>query len=196
MSEATHDRAPARPPMRRGPGGGPFGGMSLPAEKAMDFWPSAKRLLGRLRPERLWLLLVLGLAVVSVTFSVIGPRLLGEGTNLVFAGVVSRSLPAGVTQAQVIAGLRASGDNAKADLLSGMSLTPGLGIDFAALTNVLLWVMVLYVFASLFGWLQAYVLNGVVQRTVYRLRGRSRRRSTACRCGTSTRSSAASSSAG
>ena len=36
-----------------GPGhGGPFGGMNIPAEKAMNFGASAKRLLGTLRPER------------------------------------------------------------------------------------------------------------------------------------------------
>jgi len=152
-------------------GGGPFGGMSVPAEKAMNFGPSARRLLGRLRPERLWLLLVFAVAVIGVSFSVIGPRLLGEGTNLVFSGIVSKSLPAGTSKADVIAGLRASGDDARADMLSGMTLTPGRGIDFAALSSVLLWVMVLYVLASGFSWLQAYVLNGIVQRTVYRLRG-------------------------
>ena len=72
--------APLRIPRPRGgPGhGGPFAGMNIPAEKAMNFWPSAKRLLGELRPERIWLTLVLALAVVSVTLSVIGPRLLGE----------------------------------------------------------------------------------------------------------------------
>ena len=53
-------------------------------------------------------------------------------------------------------------------------LTPGAGIDFAALANVLLWALALYVLASVFGWLQAYVLNGVVQRTVFRLRERDR----------------------
>ena len=31
--------------------------------------------------------------------------------------------------------------------------------------------LVLYVASSVFSWLQAYVLNGVVQRTVLRLRG-------------------------
>lgn len=160
---------PQRPPM--GPGrGGPFAGMSIPAEKAMNFLPSAKRLLGTLRPERLWLTLVLFLAVASVTLSVIGPRLLGEGTNLIFAGVVSKQLPAGVSKEQVIAGLRASGQGSKADMLKGMDLTPGIGIDFGALSSILLWVLVLYVLASAFGWIQAYVLNGVVQRTVYRLR--------------------------
>jgi ATP-binding cassette subfamily B protein len=144
--------------------------MNVPAEKAMNFLPSAKRLLGTLRPERLWLVLVLVLAVGSVTLSVIGPRLLGEGTNLIFAGVVSKQLPAGVSKQQLIDGLRASGQGSKADMLKGMDLTPGVGIDFGALSSILLWVLVLYVLASAFGWIQAYVLNGVVQRTVYRLR--------------------------
>ena len=161
--------ASARPPAR-GPGHGPFGGMSAPAEKAMNFGPSAKRLLGKLRPERLWLGLVLVLAVASVTFSVLGPRLLGEGTNLIFSGVISQDLPAGLSQAQVIDQLRASGDTGKADLLSGMTLTPGQGIDFAMLSTVLLWAMALYLLSSVFAYVQAYVLNGVVQRTVFRLR--------------------------
>ncbi|MEV7663450.1 ABC transporter ATP-binding protein [Paenarthrobacter sp. NPDC089316] len=164
-------RGPQRPGM--GPGrGGPFAGMNIPAEKASNFKASALRLLGTLRPERLWLTLVLVFAIASVALSVIGPRLLGEGTNLIFAGIVSKQLPAGVSKDQVIAGLRASGENSKADMLSAMTLTPGVGIDFAALSSVLLWALALYVLASAFGWMQAYVLNGVVQRTVYRLRQR------------------------
>ncbi|WP_432245154.1 ABC transporter ATP-binding protein [Arthrobacter sp. G.S.26] len=156
-----------------GPGrGGPFAGMNVPAEKALNFGPSARRLAAELRPERAWLLLVLALGVVSVSFSVIGPRLLGEGTNLIFAGVVSRDLPAGVGKEQLIAQLRAAGDNQKADMLSPMALTPGQGIDFVALGSVLMWALLLYVLASAFMWVQAYVLNGVVQRTVYRLRER------------------------
>ncbi|MET3175287.1 UNVERIFIED_ORG: ATP-binding cassette subfamily B multidrug efflux pump [Arthrobacter sp. UYCu721] len=154
-----------------GPGrGGPFAGMNVPAEKAMNFGPSAKRLLGTLRPERAWLLLVLIMGVASVTLSVIGPRLLGEGTNLIFAGVVSKQLPAGVTKEQLIAQLRAAGENQKADMLTPMALTPGEGIDFAALSSVLTWALMLYVLASAFMWVQAYVLNGVVQRTVFGLR--------------------------
>lgn len=154
-----------------GPGrGGPFAGMNVPAEKAMNFGPSAKRLLGTLRPERAWLLLVLVMGIASVALSVIGPRLLGEGTNLIFAGVVSRELPAGTSKADVIAQLRAAGQNQQADMLTPMALTPGEGIDFAALSNVLLWALVLYVLASAFMWVQAYVLNGVVQRTVFGLR--------------------------
>lgn len=178
MSGAGTPTAAASSPTRvprpaGGPGrGGPFAGMNIPAEKPMNFLPSAKRLLGTLRPERLWLVLVLVLSVVGVAFSVIGPRLLGEGTNLIFAGVVSKDLPAGASKADVIAGLRASGQNQQADMLSAMPLTPGVGIDFQALATVLLWALALYVLASAFGWAQAYILNGVVQRTVYRLRER------------------------
>lgn len=154
-----------------GPGrGGPFAGMNVPAEKAMNFWPSAKRLLGKLQPERAWLLLVLAASVISVALQVIGPRLLGEGTNLIFSGVVSKQLPAGVSKDQLIAQLRAAGENQKADMLTPMALTPGQGIDFVALGSVLMWALVLYVLASGFMWVQAYVLNGVVQRTVFGLR--------------------------
>ena len=166
MSDDKKTVATPRPPMQRGP----FGGAGMPAEKSMNFWPSAKRLLGRLRPHRIGLAFVFVLTVLSVGFSVIGPKLLGEGTNLIFEGVISKTLPAGVTKSQIVEGLRAQGQDGQADLLSGMHLTPGVGIDIQALSMVLLWVLALYVASSVFGWLQAYVLNDVVQRTVYRLR--------------------------
>lgn len=170
MSESENDR-PVRPPMRRGPGsGGPFGGAGMPAEKSLNFKFSARRLLGRLRPERARIVVVTLLTVVSVTFSVLGPRLLGQAINLVFDGFISASLPAGVTKAQLLEQLRASGDTQKADLLSGLTLTPGVGIDFAAVGSVLSWVLALYVLSSIFGYLQGLVLNGVTQRTVFRLR--------------------------
>jgi ATP-binding cassette subfamily B protein len=142
----------------------------MPAEKSMNFGPSARRLLGRLRPERGRIVLVTLLTVVSVLFNVLGPRLLGQAINLVFDGFVSAGLPAGATKAQIIAQLRASGNNSQADLLSGMALTPGVGIDFTAVGTVLMWVLTLYILASVFGYLQGLVLNGVTQRTVYRLR--------------------------
>lgn len=162
---------PAGPPMRRGPGGGgPWGTMGMPAEKAQTFLPSAKRLVGRLRPHRAGLLTVLLLAVVSVAFGVSGPRLLGEATNVIFSGIVSNSLPAGATKEEAIAQLRRAGNNARADLVSGMTVTPGQGIDFAALRRVLGLVLAIYVLASVFSALQGFLLTGIVQKTVYTLR--------------------------
>ncbi|WP_179498917.1 ABC transporter ATP-binding protein [Leifsonia sp. AK011] len=153
-----------------GRGGGPFGQAGMPVEKSMAFLPSAKRLLGRLRPHRMAVAWVVILSVISVTLSVIGPRLLGAATNLIFEGVISAQLPAGVTQEQFIEQLRASGDTQRADFLSGMTLVPGQGIDVSALQLVLGIALLLYVLSSVFSWLQGYVLNGVVQRTVFQLR--------------------------
>ncbi len=159
-----------RPPMRRGmgPGGMMMGGM--PPEKSKDFRRSFGRLLGRLRPERLLVALVMVLAIVSVTFAVLGPRILGNATNLIFEGFIGKQLPAGATQAQIEAGLRAQGNGQAADLLSGMHVTPGVGIDFGALGGILLLLIVVFVISALFSWGQSYIMAGVTQRTVYRLR--------------------------
>jgi ATP-binding cassette, subfamily B, multidrug efflux pump len=142
----------------------------MPAEKSLDFWSSSRRLVGMLRPERALAMAVLALTVLSVTFSVIGPKLLGNATNIIFAGVIGQQLPAGITQEQAIEAARASGDDGIANLVSGMAVVPGQGIDYSALAHVLLGVLALYIVAALAMWLQAYVLNGVVQRTVLRLR--------------------------
>ena len=160
-----------RPPMRRGPMGGPGGMMGgMPAEKSKNFRVAFGRLLRRLRPEAHLIILVFLLAIVSVTFAVLGPKILGNATNIIFEGAVSKQLPAGVTQAQVEAGLRAAGQGQLADMLSGMTLTPGVGIDFGALAQVLLVLVGVYVLSALFAWAQAYIMAGVTQRTVYRMR--------------------------
>ncbi|MEV5300541.1 ABC transporter ATP-binding protein [Amycolatopsis methanolica] len=126
--------------------------------------------MGRLRPERLTLVFVVALGVASVAFTVVGPKILGHATDIIFGGFVSRRLPAGTTTEQAIAAARAEGNTNLADMLARMDVVPGAGIDFAALGRVLSWVLVLYVAASVFGWLQGYLLNGAVQRVVYRLR--------------------------
>jgi ATP-binding cassette subfamily B multidrug efflux pump len=164
--------AGARPPMRRGGfGGGPpgMGGM-MPAEKAKDLRGTSRRLLGRLRPERRSIYLVLVLAVVSVAFSIVGPKLLGNAMNILFEGIVSKQLPAGITQAQAVAGARAAGQPQLAEMFSGMHLTPGVGVNFDALGGLLALLTVFYVLSAIFSWGQTYIMAGVTQRTVYRLR--------------------------
>jgi ATP-binding cassette subfamily B protein len=151
--------------------GGPMGGMGLTLpDKAQDFRGAARRMLSRLRPERLVIALVLLLASISVVLVVLGPKILGNATNLIFEGVISAQLPAGLTQAQVEAALRAEGDTQQADLISGMTLTPGQGVDFTALGQVILLAVLVYLLSSLFSWAQNYLMAGVTQRTVFRLR--------------------------
>jgi ATP-binding cassette subfamily B protein len=155
----------------RGGGRGPFGGQGAPAEKADDFGRSAWRLLGTLRPWRIALIGVVVLGAVSVFLSVLGPKILGNATDLVFAGFLSMHMPSGVTRDQVIESLRAQGQTQQADLLSGVNFTPGAGIDVNALAGVIITVLVIYVIASVLSWAQAYILNVVVQRAMNRLRG-------------------------
>ena len=152
-----------------GPGRGPFGG-GMVGQKSLAFGPSARRVVGRLRPERARVLAVLALALVSVGLSVLGPKILGRATNLIFAGLFSRSLPAGTTKEQVVAAAEAAGDRDRAALLSRLDLVPGQGVDTGAVGRVLLLALGIYLASSVFAWLQAYLLNDVVQRTVFRLR--------------------------
>jgi ATP-binding cassette subfamily B protein len=142
----------------------------MPAEKPMKFGPSVRRLMNRLRPEGLKLVGVIGLGVTSVAFMVIGPKILGRATDLIFAGAIGKRLPASLSEAQVIAMARASGNSNLADLLARMHVVPGQGIDFNALGGVLLLALGLYVASAFFGWVQGYLLNDVVQRTVFGLR--------------------------
>lgn len=57
-----------------------------------------RRLGGWLKPERALLALVVLFAVVSVAFSVVGPRILGRATNILFEGVISERIPVGMTR--------------------------------------------------------------------------------------------------
>jgi len=177
--------APAKPAGERasaargpGPGGGGFargpaafmGGQS--SEKALDFKGSLKRLLRLLKPQRAMLYGVLLFGVASVALSVIGPKILGMATDLIFAGVVAKDMPPTVSKDQVIAGLRAEGNTTLADLYSGIDFVPGQRIDIDAVGQVLMWVLLLYIVASFFSLLQARLTTNLVQRAVFELRER------------------------
>ncbi|QTE31391.1 ABC transporter ATP-binding protein [Pengzhenrongella sicca] len=142
----------------------------MPAEKSMDFRGSGKRLLGVLRPERVRVSVVLALAVASVALVVLGPKILGTATDIIFEGVIGRQLPAGISKAEAIAGARAEGQDTFADLLGGMDVVPGAGVDFDRLGRILLLVLAIYIGSFLFGWLQGRFTAGIVQRTTFRLR--------------------------
>jgi ATP-binding cassette subfamily B multidrug efflux pump len=158
---------PGRGPAMRG---GMFGMGGPPPAKSKNFNRSFGRLIGRLRPEAALIVAVLIFAIGSVTFAVLGPKILGQAVNIIFEGAVSKQLPPGVTQDQVVSALRLQGQAQQADMLAAMHLTPGAGIDFAALAQILLVLTGLYLLSSLFGWIQAWIMAGVTQRTVYRLR--------------------------
>jgi ATP-binding cassette subfamily B multidrug efflux pump len=164
-------QAMRRPGSPGGPGsGGPMGMSPGGGAKAKSFSDSLKRMTSRLAPERWRMVLVFVLGTVSVFFAVLGPKLLGDATNIVFAGYLSNKIPAGMTQTEAIQNLQATGSTTQADLLGSMNVVAGAGVDFAALARVLAIVVVVYVLSSSFMWIQTYLMAGVTQRTMYRLR--------------------------
>ena len=145
-------------------------GLEAPTARSRDFRGSAIRLVKRLAPQRVVTATVLLLGIGGIAIGVIGPLVLGHATDLLFSGVIGRGLPAGITREQAIEAARARGDGTVADLLSGMNVVPGQGVDFGAVGRTLLLALCLYLVAALMLWLQARLLNVVIQRTMVALR--------------------------
>ncbi|MEU3905218.1 ABC transporter ATP-binding protein [Streptomyces goshikiensis] len=150
---------------------GPGGRMMMgPNERSLDFKASGQRLLKQLTQDRakLWGMVV---AVVgSVGCAVVGPKILGQATDLVFAGIVGRQMPAGITKQQALDKLRADGHGGMADMLSGTDFTPGQGIDFGAVGVVAIWALVVFTLAGLLMLVATRLSNHVMNGTVYRMR--------------------------
>ncbi|QDY76634.1 ABC transporter ATP-binding protein [Streptomyces qinzhouensis] len=150
---------------------GPRAMMAASAERSMDFKGSGKRLLRQLAPDRRLLWVMLAAAVLSVGLSAVGPWVLGKATDLVFAGVVGReTAESGATKGEVVSGLRADGDDGLADMLSGVAFTPGEGIDFTAVGQVLLIALVLFLLSGLLALVASRCSIKVINRAMSRMR--------------------------
>lgn len=98
------------------------------------------RLLRYLRPRRKRLTIVLLATILSTLFTILGPKVMGDTITVVFEGAYAK--------------------------LTGT----GTGIDFTKVGQLLLILGGLYVFSSLFTFLQQYLMASVAQNTVYDLR--------------------------
>lgn len=152
------------------PGRAMRGTPGAPAEQAKDVWGTARRLLARLRPQRVPLVAALVFGVASVGFTVAGPRIIGDATNVLFDGVVGKLLRPGITKAQAIAQLRARGQGQIADMISGMNVTPGKGVDLNQLGRILGLAALVYLLGSAFNYGQGYLMAGITQRAMFELR--------------------------
>ncbi|MEV8409738.1 ABC transporter ATP-binding protein, partial [Streptomyces niveus] len=154
-----------------GPGGRMMAaGAGAPDQRSMDFKGSSKRLLRQLAREKVTLWWMIAAGVLSVAASVVGPKILGAATDLIFAGVVGRQTPGGGSKEDTVSRLREEGDNGLADLLSGVDFTPGQGIDFDAVGRVLLVALAVYVAAGLLMLVSTRLSIRVINLTIYRMR--------------------------
>ncbi|WP_427922645.1 ABC transporter ATP-binding protein [Streptomyces sp. cg40] len=152
---------------------GPMGRMMAgtgPDARSMDFKVSGKRLIGQFRPERLTIGILLVCVVISVGLNVVGPKILGNATDLVFAGIIGRQMPAGTTKAQALQAMRDRGQGSVANMLKSTDFTPGKGIDFTSVGHVLLLALGTFMVAGLLMAVATRMVNRAVNRTMFRLR--------------------------
>jgi ATP-binding cassette subfamily B multidrug efflux pump len=167
MSDDEQKPAVQRAPR---PMGGPARFMSGgPVERSMDFKGSLKRLFRRLRPDRVFLYVILLLGTMSVALAVTGPRILGHATDLIFSGVIGGQTR-GSSKEQTLETLRSHGQGGVADVLSGIDFTPGQGMDFHAIGKILLLALGVYLVSALLSVFQMRTATKVINQAVYRLR--------------------------
>ena len=143
---------------------------AAPPKSAEQFWPSARRLIGLFGPVKGWFALAAVFTVLGVVLSVIAPAVLGRAMDVIFNGVLGSTLPSGDSARDVAAQLRADGNSDLADLVLKQGITPGQGIDFVRLSQLIILVLLLYFVASLAEWLSGYILNRITMRVIYGLR--------------------------
>jgi ATP-binding cassette subfamily B protein len=116
------------------------GSMMRGGEKAKNFKGTIRRLLTYLKEYRLQFAVVLLFAVTSAAFGIFGPKLLGMATTKIFEGAMGQ-----------MAGSEA-------------------GIDFAYIGRIIIILIALYGFSSLFSYIQGYIMSGVSMKVSYNMR--------------------------
>jgi ATP-binding cassette, subfamily B, multidrug efflux pump len=144
MSEENRERQQRAAAMQQNRGG-MWGAMGRPVEKAKDFKGTALRLLGYFRPQKISLLIVLVAAILGTVFNIVGPKILGLATTKLFDGLIAK-------------------------YVAFQHHLPAPGIDFGYIATVLQILLGLYIISAIFMYIQQYIMAGVAQRTMYRLR--------------------------
>ena len=122
-------------PRHRGGPMGHGGGRGGTGEKAVNFLPSLKRLLTHFRAELARVVVVVVMVIFATGFQALGPKLLGNATDVIFNAVQA-----------------------------------GRGINFTEVGQWLLLTLTLYLVAAIFMWVSGLLINGIVQRSIYRMR--------------------------
>jgi len=153
------------------------GGWDAPAAgKADNFGKSFARMIGLLKPSALWFVLVSIFGAIGVALTVAAPKVLGEATNLIYEGFISKQLgdngvPAGTSQEQVVEMLRSTGQDDFANMVAAFDhFQVGAGIDFDRLRWVGISLLASYVGPAYLSCLQCYVNNVIMLRTMWLLR--------------------------
>lgn len=157
-------------------GTGHRAGKPDPTQKAQNMSTALRRLLAELRPQRTRLSLALVATVAAVGGSVASPIVLGKATDLLFEGLLSTYVAQAPSTEAAAKALRAEGRESLADMIQGLEIVPGAGVDFALLWQILTVVLALYTVSALLSWAAGLLMRTVVQDTGWRLRERVQRK--------------------
>jgi ATP-binding cassette subfamily B protein len=159
MSETGKTKSNA---MRMGPMGG--GGMPLgrAVEKAKDFRGTLKRLLRYFLPEKIRLVIVLMAAILGTVFNIVGPKILGLATTRLFNNLIASF----IVQVKNSVIKKALVQNP----MLPINLSPVPGIEFGYIGRIILILLGLYILSAIFIFIQQYLMAGVSQRVIYKLR--------------------------
>lgn len=147
-----------------------------PEDAARNRGLAIRRMAGLLALRKGTLVLVAVSLIACVAFTVWAPKILGEAIDEIFSGAVGALTEPGLSQEEAIAQAREAGQDQLADMMTGMDFTPGVGVDFGHLAGIVTVVLAMYLAAAFFNWLQGYVLNRLVVRSIVELRSRVERK--------------------
>ncbi len=167
---------------------GPGQGMQGVGEKAKDFKGSLKKLANYLKPFWKSIILVVFFAIVSTTFAILSPRILGNITNNIVSDYLNITIYNQVT-ANLPQGMTIPPGTTGADLLKNapqeevskipsdkldqikaldFSTRPQFNFDIIAQTGLFL--IALYLLSSIFTYIQGWIMTGATQEITFRFR--------------------------
>jgi ATP-binding cassette subfamily B protein len=116
-------------------------GMPPAKVKVKDFRGTLKRLIGYLKRYKVQLMGVMLTAILSIIFSIMSPKILGQATTKLFEGVMGK-----------------------------IRHVPGARVDLQYIWEIIMIVAGLYIISALFSYIQQVIMAGVAQKTVFDMR--------------------------
>ena len=135
------NNTPPRGIIKRGTAVRPGHGLYISAEKSKDFKGTMKKLLAYLKPQYKGLIVVLSFTLLTTAFNIIGPKVLGFAVDKLYEGVMGR-----------------------------IHHIPNAHIDYRYVLYILFILLGLYLLSALFSYLQAYLMAGISQKIIQRMR--------------------------
>ncbi|WP_045924460.1 ABC transporter ATP-binding protein [Bifidobacterium kimbladii] len=123
-----------------------------------------------------WRVIVMVLSgMIAVAMIVIGPKVMGEATNVLFEGLLGSMLvkmgaKPGTPKQAVVTYLQSRGQDKFARMIDSMNVQVGVGIDWGRFGTILMFVIGIYLISILVRLVQNFLMTRLVSDAVYTMR--------------------------